>query len=51
MSPEVAIIILIIAIPTFFVLRWILKRFIKDSKTRNWTSIIGTIIIAPILYV
>ena len=51
MSPEVAIIILIIAIPTFFVLRWILKRFIKDRKTRNWTSIIGTIIIAPILYV
>lgn len=51
MSPEVPIIILIIAIPTFFVLRRILKRSIKDSKTRNWTSIIGTIIIAPILYI
>jgi len=50
MSPEVLIIILIIPIPTFFVLRWILKKFIKDKKTRNWTSIIGTIIIAPILY-
>ena len=51
MSPEVPIIVLIIAIPTFFILRWILKRFIKDKKTRNWTSVIGTIIIAPILYV
>jgi len=50
MSPEVPIIILIIAIPTFFVLRWILKRFIKNSKTRNLTSIAGTIIVAPILY-
>jgi len=51
MSPEVPIIILIIAIPTFFLLRWILKRFIKDTKTRNWTSVIVTIILAPILYV
>ncbi len=50
MSPEVPIIILIIAIPTFFILRWILKRFIQNKKTRNLTSIAGTIIIAPILY-
>lgn len=50
MSPEVPIIILIIAIPTFFLLRRILKRFIKNSKTRNLNSIAGTIIVAPILY-
>jgi hypothetical protein len=50
MSTEVPIIVLIISIPTFFILRWILKRFLKDRKTRNWTSVIGTIIIAPILY-
>ena len=50
MSPEVPIIILIIAIPTFFILRWILKRFIQNKKTRNLTSIAGTIIITPILY-
>jgi len=50
MSPEVQIIILIIAVPTFLILRWILKRFIQNKKTRNWTSIAGTIIIAPILY-
>ncbi|WP_282133637.1 hypothetical protein [Cellulophaga baltica] len=50
MSPVVPIIILIIAFPTFFILRWILKRFIQNKKTRNLTSIAGTIIIAPILY-
>ena len=50
MSPEVPIIILIISIPTFFLLRWILKRFIKNQKTRNWTSILGTLVIAPVLY-
>ena len=50
MSSEVPIIILIIAVPTFLILRWILKRFIQNKKTRNWTSIAGTIIIAPILY-
>ena len=51
MSPEVPIIVILIAIPTFFILRFILKRFIKNKKTRNWTSIFGTIIIAPILYI
>ena len=50
MSPIVPIIIIIIAISTFFILRWILKRFIKDKTTRNWTSVITTIITAPILY-
>lgn len=51
MSPNVPIIIIIIAIPTFFTLRWILKRFIKNKNTINGTSIFGTIIIAPILYI
>ncbi|MGP1993876.1 hypothetical protein D9V96_018495 [Zobellia laminariae] len=51
MSPEVPITVILIGIPTFFILRWILKRFIKNKKTRNWTSILGTIIIAPILYI
>ena len=50
MSTEALIITLIIAIPTFFVLRWILKRFIKDKKIRNWCTAIGTIILVPILY-
>lgn len=50
MSTEVPIIIIIIAIPTFFIISWILKQFIQNQKTRNLTSIAGTIIIAPILY-
>lgn len=44
------IIILIIAIPTFFIFRWILKRFVQNKKTHNLISIAGTIIVAPILY-
>jgi hypothetical protein len=50
MSPLVPIIVLIIAIPTFLVLRWILKRFIKNKKTLKWTVIVSTIIISPIIY-
>lgn len=51
MSAEVPVIIVLIAIPTFFILAWILKRFIKNKQTRNWTLIAGTIIIAPLLYI
>lgn len=50
MGPEVPIIIIIIAIPIFFIIRWLLKRFVKNKKIRNWTSVVGTVIIAPILY-
>jgi hypothetical protein len=50
MSPIVPVIVLIIAIPTFLVLRWTLKRFIKNKKTLKWTVIAGTIIISPILH-
>ena len=50
MNPEVPLIVLLIAIPTFFILRWILKRFIKNKKARNWTSIVATLIVVPILY-
>lgn len=50
MSPEVPVIVLIIAVPIFFIFRLILKRFIKDKKIRNWISVGGTVIIAPIVY-
>ncbi len=50
MSPEVPIIILIISIPTFLILRWISLRFFKKKKTSSWVSIIGTVIIASVLY-
>ncbi len=50
MSPEVPIIILIISIPTFLILREISLRFFKKKKTSSWASIVGTIIIASVLY-
>ncbi len=50
MSPIVPFIILIIGIPTYFLLHWILKKFIIDSRTLKVSSIIGTLILAPILY-
>ena len=51
MNIAVPIIILLIAIPNFYLIRYLLKRRIKDEKKRNATSVIITIILAPILYV
>ncbi|WP_397363444.1 hypothetical protein [Olleya sp. R77988] len=51
MSIEVPIIILIIAIPTYFVMRWLLKKIITEQKTLKTVTIICTVIIAPVLYV
>jgi amino acid transporter len=43
---------LAIAIPTFFALRWILKKVTKaDTLTRNRLTWAGTIILTPIIYV
>jgi hypothetical protein len=44
------LIFLIIGFPTFFILRWILKKFIKKEIIRiisNWT---GTLIITPTIF-
>lgn len=52
MSPEVPIIILILAIPVYFLSKWILKKFkLGNDKNRRFLAIIPTIIISPILYV
>ena len=49
LSIEVYFILLIIAIPTFFFWKWVLKKFIKVDRTRKiatWTAtLIGTLII------
>ena len=50
MSTEVPIIILLILIPTFFFIRWILKKRITDSSKRNISSFLLSLIISPILY-
>jgi hypothetical protein len=50
MSLEVPIIILILGILIYFVLNWILKRYITNSKSRIRVSIIGAIFLAPVSY-
>jgi hypothetical protein len=50
MSKEVYIINLVIAIVTFFILRWTLKNFIKAEKLRIGLTWVGTIILTPLIY-
>ncbi|MEP2690442.1 hypothetical protein [Maribacter dokdonensis] len=48
----VLIIILLIAIPTYFILRWILKRYqIGNANSQKFIAIISTIILSPLIYV
>ena len=51
MSLDHPIIILLIAIPSFFLLRFFLKRFIKNDKVRIWTSAIATLILGIAVYI
>lgn len=51
MSPEVIIIILILAIPVYFFNKWILKRLkLGNEKYRKYLAIIPTVILSPLLY-
>ena len=51
MSIEVPIIILILAIPTYFICKWIMKRFkIGNDNNRKFIAVIPTIILSPIIY-
>jgi hypothetical protein len=52
MSPEVPIIILVLAIPIYFLCKWGLNKWgIGNPKNRKLTAIIPTIILSPIAYV
>ena len=52
MSPEVPIIILILAIPTYFICKWIMKKIkIGNDRNRKFLAIIPTVILSPILYI
>lgn len=52
MSPEVPIIILILAIPTYFICRWIMRKIkIGNDRNRKFLAIIPTVILSPILYI
>lgn len=50
-SIEVYFIILILAMPTFFVWRWIFKKYITDKKKLNIATWTATTIATPIIYV
>ncbi len=52
MSPEVPIIVLIIAIPTYFVCKWIVTKLkIGNDRSRKFIAIIPTLILSPIIYI
>jgi hypothetical protein len=51
MSIEGPIIILILAIPTYFICKWIMKRLkIGNDNNRKFIAVIPTIILSPIIY-
>ncbi len=51
LSIEVYFILLIIAIPTFFFWRWLLKKYIKVDRTRKIVTWSATLVGTPIIYV
>jgi hypothetical protein len=52
MGPEVPVIIIILAIPVYFITKWILKRFkLGNEKNRKYLAIFPTVILSPLLYV
>ena len=51
MSPEVPIIVLILAIPTYFIIKWAMKKLkIGNINNRKYIAIIPTLILSPIIY-
>jgi hypothetical protein len=52
MSPEVPIMVLILAIPIYFFSKWILNKLrIGNSKNRKYFAVLPTIILSPLVYV
>jgi len=52
MSIEVPFIILILAIPTYFLSKWILKKLnFGNDKNRKFIALIPTIFLSPIIYI
>jgi len=51
LSIEVYFILFIIAIPTFYFWRWLLKKYIKVVRIRKITTWFATLIGTPIIYV
>ena len=52
MSIEVPIIVLILAIPIYFLSKWILKKWnFGNEKNRKYLAIIPSVILSPIVYI
>jgi len=52
MSPEVPIIVLILAIPTYFICKWLMTKLkVGNDRNRKFFAIIPTVILSPIIYV
>lgn len=52
MSIEVPIIILILAIPTYFSFKWILKKLnVGNEKNRKYVAFIPNIFLSPVIYI
>jgi hypothetical protein len=49
-SIEVFFILVVLAIPTYFIWRWLFKKFIKVGKKRTMATWIATIIATPVIY-
>jgi hypothetical protein len=50
-SIEVYLILMVLAIPTFVIWRWLLKKFIKVDTTRKIATWTATILGTPLIYV
>ena len=50
-SIEVYFILLVLGVPTFFIWRWFLKKFIKVDKTRKVATCTVTLITTPLIYI
>ncbi|MDC6362395.1 MULTISPECIES: hypothetical protein [Flavobacteriaceae] len=52
MSPDVPIIVLILAIPTYFMCKWTLRKLkIGNDENRKFIAILPTLILSPIVYI
>ena len=52
MSIEVPIIVLILAIPIYFLSKWILKKWnFGNEKNRKYLAIIPSVVLSPIVYI
>ncbi|AFM04737.1 hypothetical protein Fleli_2365 [Bernardetia litoralis DSM 6794] len=52
MSPEVPVIVLILAVPSYFICKWLMTRLkVGNERNRKFLAIIPTIILSPIIYI